>query len=501
MLKRPSFSLKQLQSLTSEQGFRLLLGFVLLAHLVALAFYAALGFHARYTADDYCQAYILRDMGFFPSQVYWYTTLVGRFAYNFTFNTILAFGAPVLPIIPLALLLALLAGWSWIFHQAGRGLHFERPALVSVWLATGLVFVVLASSPDVRQVLYWASGISNYLTPLIFLALILGTLTGQLRRVMTGNRSTRISMVSIFALPLFAGGFTEVYSASQMVVFALLLLGFIGLDHSPNKRQALLILSLGLAGAVLSFLIVYFSPAVAIRQQNFPPHPALFALVGMTLEHLAIFLKRQVELNTLLVALAILAPMMVTFLSGSQMAWLEPLYRRHHRRFLAALFLVPLIGLALITVCFAVHAWATSSYPPGRTILIPNLWLMLTLMVWGGLAGLGMRAEIPEKHGTTAWFFMLLLLALAFFGPLRETIRLGREELPVATRFARAWDEQDAFLRQAAQQGVQSIGMPAIDNYYHVEQLRPPSSTYYWVNGCVSRYYQIPDVHLSNRDP
>lgn len=501
MLKRLSSLNKQLKPLTSGQGLWLGLGFVLLANLIALTFYAALGFHARYAADDYCQAYILRDMGFFPSQVYWYTTLVGRFAYNFTFNTFLAPGTSVLPILPLALLLSLLAGWGWFFRQVARSLHFERPALVAAWLACGLLFVLLASSPDMRQVLYWASGMANYLTPLIFLALILGTLTGQIRRVMTGKHPSRLGMALIFALPLFAGGFTEVYSVSQIVVFALLLLGFLIVDHSAHKQQAVIILSLGLAGAILSFLIVYFSPAVAVRQQSFPPHPALIPLVGMTLEHLAIFLKRQVELNTLLVALAIVAPLTVTFLAGSQMTWLEAVYQRHRRRFLAALLLVPLVGLLLMTVCFAVHAWATSSYPPGRTILIPNLWLMLTLLLWGSLAGLGMRVEIPEKQGMTAWFFMLLLLALIFFGPLRETIRLAREELPVAARFARAWDEQDALLRQAAQQGIQAIGMPEIDNYYHVEQLRPPSATYYWVNGCVSRYYQIPDVHLSSHDP
>src|SRR6478735_5015775 len=51
-----------------------------------LAAYASVGAYARYTADDYCWAGVLRVEGFWRAQMLWYTGYSPRYAFTFLVN-------------------------------------------------------------------------------------------------------------------------------------------------------------------------------------------------------------------------------------------------------------------------------------------------------------------------------------------------------------------------------------------------------------------------------
>ena len=62
-----------------------ILGIALALPLLA---YASVGWYARYVADDYCWAGVLRTHGFLEAQVYWYTIYSPRYAFTFLVNLV-----------------------------------------------------------------------------------------------------------------------------------------------------------------------------------------------------------------------------------------------------------------------------------------------------------------------------------------------------------------------------------------------------------------------------
>src|SRR5207244_2740190 len=126
-----------------------------------LAVYASVGSFARYTADDYCWAGVLRTEGFLNAQAQWYTFYSPRYAFTFIVNVVELAGPAIVPALPIAAILVWLATLTWTFRQFGLK---SLPALL---LAEVAALATLQTAPDLPQSLYWQTGMLTYLLPLL----------------------------------------------------------------------------------------------------------------------------------------------------------------------------------------------------------------------------------------------------------------------------------------------------------------------------------------------
>ena len=141
---------------------------------VPLAAYAYLGLFSRYAADDYCTAGQVLTRGLVGLETQLYEAWSGRFAFTFIVGLVELVGSGVTRVLPALAILAWVAALTWAL---ARVIHF-RQALV---LAELVVFVTLASTPDVGQSLFWQTGMLTYLLPLILLAGLVGVLVERVR--------------------------------------------------------------------------------------------------------------------------------------------------------------------------------------------------------------------------------------------------------------------------------------------------------------------------------
>src|SRR4030081_1344063 len=87
------------------------------AMALPLLVYAVIGSFARYTADDYCWAGVLRTEGFFRAQLLWYTQYSPRYAFTFLVNLAELAGPAIVPALPAAAIVVWLATLTWTFVQ------------------------------------------------------------------------------------------------------------------------------------------------------------------------------------------------------------------------------------------------------------------------------------------------------------------------------------------------------------------------------------------------
>ena len=71
-----------------------------------LATYASVGAYARYTADDYCWAGVLRVEGFLRAQILWYSGYSPRYAFTFLVNVAELAGPAIFPFLPAVAIVA-----------------------------------------------------------------------------------------------------------------------------------------------------------------------------------------------------------------------------------------------------------------------------------------------------------------------------------------------------------------------------------------------------------
>src|SRR5438094_4143547 len=179
-----------------------------------LAVYASVGSFARYTADDYCWAGVLRTEGFFGAQVQWYTIYSPRYAFTFVVNVVELAGPAIVPALPIAAILVWLATLTWTFIQFGIK---SLPALL---LAELTALATLQTAPDLPQSLYWQTGMLTYLLPLILATFLLG----WIRRATASDRLSYPALTLCALTTFVAGGLSETYLIPQNVALTLALL-------------------------------------------------------------------------------------------------------------------------------------------------------------------------------------------------------------------------------------------------------------------------------------
>lgn len=444
---------------------------------IVLALYGYLGSFTRMLADDFCSAYYASRLGLLRSIWYWYLNWSGRYTAFGVDWLMEKMGTPALPLIPpLSLLVWVIFTTIAVYLSLRHVLPQGNMSWVSLTLGTLFPFVVLSLSPNVPQSLYWWNGMRSYTLPLILLTIYAVLFQFGVERLKSGRGMIAGSLLSF--LFMFAnGGLGETYVVFQLaLMISLLTLEWV--VHRDRNSSRFLFLLAGLFGSAVAMIAVISAPGNAIRQTFFPPHPDIVTLFRISLQGYLDFLLQIVLAPEKLAGL--LGVLLVTFWLGS----------RSERRLAGRDWIVPFVllgAIALSFACFIPGVYATSEPPPTRTFTIPVFILTSCILSAGFLVG--------QKSVDQSWFiapvrdsmFAIAVLLIAYSALTNaQQLYNGRG---VYIAFAQKWDETHALILRAKTDHLESIHIPAMDNWAGVEY--PTDNERYWPNICYSLYYDI----------
>ena len=502
--------------------------------LVPLILMAITGFSSRFLQDDYCYATRLGGQSFLSNQIQTYlheTTFAGN-RYSLSLGMGLAgllgvWSARILPGVMIIL-------WLGGVYAALRKLNLSNNPWLTALIATVLVMTTLSTAPNLPQVLYWRPGMFPYLAPLVLGSWLLAVLPGK---------STVWKWLGIFFLAWLGAGFSETGAAFQMVC----LTGYLGLmiflrsKYPGYWKNALA----GILGTIIGILLLLASPANTARlQASYIQSAGLLPALKLSLGSVAHFLAYSAYRVTLPTLWVILFFFWLALLVKSQ-----PKLTFRRLGWIAGGIILAVFFL-LLAVMFP-SAYAESSYPADRSLLVARWALTLGLAGLGWLVGWSVlklsqkvqRALFPIAAGITIILFLLFwipgearwiepafpeirawlvanplflgigllagLLAGGLFWRLQKHWDVGWlvlvalllliqpvwttgrviSQLPALEQRAALWDWRDGQIRAQATAGVEQVTIPALDSLAGIAELQ--SEPGHWVNRCAADYYGI----------
>ncbi len=457
------------------------------AFLVPLLAHADIGRFNRYLADDYCVANVVRAEGVRGAVEYWYLNWHG----SILFDLFASLGGllpasmvrfwPVLALSSWALLLV----WTlWQLPLATR--RWDR-VLVSVVLAELTLAVLLDGPPHmVPQSVYWLDGALRYMAPQLFLVAYVGVVACRLRKA-TGRQLSPAACGLAGVLALSAGLFSETHMAAQTTGLMLGTLACALLSPEPRRARVMPLLYAGLGGTLLAVVITVVAPGTMVRQGLFPDPPDVVTTGLLTLGYTRDYLAD----------VAVRAPwsLVLTALTPALLAWLLGRSERTRDRSRVPsatrgpwLIAIPCMTAVVLAATFAPTAWAASSFPPVRSLLVSQTVLFGGLATWSYLVGQCTHVYIRDEHVVRLRLPLVGALLLTIIWPLHTATRIHAWRAE-ADAYARTWEIFDLKLRQANAQGLSAARLPAPENFANLETVG--SDAGFWVNGCVSAFYGL----------
>ena len=437
----------------------------------ALLLHGVLGSLSRYMGDDFCTAFYARRLGVLRGTWFWYLNWSGRFSASLLDGVIGRLGPKALPaVVPLTLLL-----WLSILTLFFRTFlrRFENRFLVSLTLAVTTLFGLFLLTPDVRQSLYWGQGMRSVVPPLLLLSIQL-VLLDRVRAAGWNRFQAVLWGFLSFSLALFAGGYSETYASWQVAALALALMVTLVIEKRWLS-QVSFFLGTGLLGAICALVIIFLAPGNAERKAFFPAPPGITDLLGISLRSCLAYLAGLVN-----------SPERILALTG--IFGLGALVGSESRSALGSRlpFIIPVLTLGLVFVCFVPAAYGTSDAPPGRTLLLPTYFLLMGLLAWGLACG----TLLVKKQDSLLNHLLpgLVVVSIALSSALHSfDLYRSRSEF---IEYAASWDRTHIAILYAKEQGAAEVLVPATVNWAGINI--PTDNPRFWVNECMSSYYGVP---------
>ena len=409
--------------------------------LFPLLVYAFTSIYSRLMADDFCYAVSYRLYGLAGSISYYYENWFGRISQTIGATVGSALGVGFAEIFPMLLLVAWLIGLWWLCHEIAQMLHWNNRWTVFIG-AELLLYTTLAGTAQIYHSLYWISGVFPYTVPLVLATYQAAIVLRALRRGFVSPLAVVVSVV----LTAIAGLSSEPFVLAFLGGIAGGIVGVLVFrPRSDAQRAVLFLLVPDLIVAVITLVIMVAAPGNTLRQGLFPPTHTPVALVTQSF----------VYSGAIVVSLILLAPLSLplAFFLPALAAYSQPkteIARRTLRIWMGFAFLVA-FGLIFLLTVPAIYA--TSTAPPARVLIIPQFVLVCACVVIGYLAGLYVRKSAKQPPRLIiALAFGVLLIA----GPLLSAGSLIGLS-PKLNTYAQEWDQRDAQIRAAAEQGQQTI--------------------------------------------
>jgi hypothetical protein len=404
-------------TISTDSGY---VRFLLRATLIGLVILIMVaGAQTRPRADDLCIAAGTMEKGVFGYTQFMYDTWTGRWAYLLTHSILSSTEPYTSALLPAFLLTGLIAAWSW---ATGR-----------FWLVMSAAVIWASIAPNLDETLFWSAGSLVYAFPVI----LIGVLAGMIRR--------KWHWAGLALVAFIAGGYIETLDLLLCIVLAVIW------TISPRYRREILVV---IFFTVLSLVIVYIAPGNAIRNLYFPQARQFIPALGIAYYNMSEYLLLSLRWIPLLLCLA----WMTAGELGNQ---------RHLRYRAGWATVVMILFLIVIYVACFTTGYAQAAGPPPRMLMMMNVWLIVTCMIWGLLAG---------KKPRWAQAVCTVVLAIWCIHWLQS--------IPAAHALAVKWDSRHEALVSA--RGALSVTVPVIGG---VGDFLPDPSN--WVNECAARWYHV----------
>ena len=449
--------------------------------LGGLGLFTSLGIYNRFWADDWCVNRFFKDLGFIGTmQGYNYITVYAsnRFAMTFFSGLVYNLGMPGLQAMTGLIIAASLSGLYWTLNNIRQiaDLPFPRRSL---FLISGVVvyfWVYLA--PHLYQSFYWQSGALTYTIPIAFGVLAFGLITHQGVREKPSNLVLSLSALTGF----IGGGFSE--SGSVTLVAALVVYIVIALVFRKQSwaRRTLPTALVTLIFALAAMALLVFAPTnVEHVNRRYGGAASLQELPGMVLRFsfgfAYLFVKEAFPVHATIFLICAIA----AFSTYSPARRLTP------KNWLYLLIVLGLLTYLLIAASYTPSAYVEKGIPAPRGRIAAGFVAVLGVAAGSSLTGYFLAPYIRFR-AARAFTSLLLLASYAFTA---YTIHVTSDRIPIYSQRASLWDERDAFIREAVEQGVSVIHVKGIDGLPvgGIRDFKDQVGRGVWVNVCAQYYY------------
>jgi hypothetical protein len=459
--------------------------------VMAFLVYVQLGSYVRFMADDYCMAAETVNRGVIGATIFWYQTLISRFSTNLLLSIEGALGPQFVPFYPALSLFGLIAATTYAVYQVAVPRTGRARLILSLLLSSAVVFATLQTSLDLPQSLYWAAQAANMLPPLILLAVCAGFLLKHTNEEHNSSRDGRAWLVAAAFLTFVAGGFSEAFTVMQVGLWTLTLLTTLVIRQPAASTRIRRLAAAFLFGSLVALTLHLTAPGFegrltrdysTIERSVLSAFPVAIATTWEWLKWTFLSAQRILSLLALLLVFALAS---VRFFE-SRLRSIDPL-----RLGWRTLILLLPVTFVLLYACFLPGAYSTGGPPPGRHLIIPAYVLSIAVALAGIILGqwLTENARVnKEQFFKTVGLVVLALVLVTSIQAMRGQLRLLRG----FARYQEAWDANEIVIREAFEQGADSVIITALPGpWWNVTNRDIGPDPEARTNECASRYYGI----------
>jgi hypothetical protein len=293
------------------------------------------------------------------------------------------------------------------------------------------------------------------------------------------SRKSNIAWSVLFFFMAFGlGGISESFTPILIVCLALVAGWRLLMKRLTWQQPALWLIGAGLAGSTLALIVVIAAPGNAIRGAYYPPHPGLIEIIQIASRGYLDFLQStiaepQKSAGLLGVWLGSILLGMGTSNPAPPKSWTAPA--------------ILALGIFLAFLCFPPSVYGTSNLPPGRVLIISAHLLAAGVMISGYVAGKWLSFKQKGKHAARIGLLLSATLLVGYSAWV--TSRGLYESRTLFMDFAHKWDQVDALILDAKNNGAESVTIPAMINWANLD--RPNDNPKFWATDCYSDYYGI----------
>jgi hypothetical protein len=449
---------------------------------IVLCLHAYNGSYTRFISDDYCAAYFSERLGMLRNIWFWYTTLQGHYAGFASDYVLVLTGTKWVGVIPaLALLVWGTALIAALFGIQPKSQDVKSRLWNSVCFGIVVLFVVLLFTPSITQSLYWWKGFATHTLPLMGFTIYLA-IYQWLRTRQPNKRITIIAVTTGFGLAFIDGGFSETFTAIQIVFLVLWMAWLFARKELDFRQPGACSLAAGLAGALVALVIVVASPGNAVRQSYFPPTPGILTILQISFSGYSALLKNIFATPEKIFGLV---GVFIGFIWFGKQIPPERTVKRWEP------FVILLNGFSILPfICFAPAAFGLSDIAPERAQIIPVFFLILSTVIAGFLLGnqrpgsaLPSSGIAHENLGLLAIAVVLIMLSAGING------KGVFDSSKIYIKYAQAWDQNEQKIFDAVKSGQQTVIIHSVRNWTGLND--PGDNPKFFINYCMSKYYKI----------
>ena len=460
---------------------------------LALLSLLACSLFVRYTSHAFQMADLLHRSGFIGGQIAWYLGWTGRFAANATWLAAASAGPGLTRVMPTLAL----AGWGaalWFALPRVAAAAGRRLSGVSRLLSVEVVLLAtLTVTPALWFDLYKMTGSITYISPLVLATVALGVGLGAL----TAGRLRTRQALALVGLGFVAAGFSDTFSAVQLVAIVLLATCALPLRDRSRRAAGLRAALMAASGAAVGLLLLVRAPGNSVRRSVYPATPHLATALGRAIGDSWQFLASSLThsgLALLGVALAFAVIALASTPTGEARRGRPGLTLRRAAAMLA--------GTGVIIVVAHLPAeQMTSAAPPARSEIVPSYALVLAIAYLAWAAGVRVAVARP-RLGAVRWRLRVPLVvatAAVLLVPVLTMTMVARNWESMAAYAAaedRQWQQADR-APNGSDAVVDPLRTTGIGPLSHdpMQELQPDPS--YWVNQVYAEYFGLRSVRVS----